>query len=118
MKRISFVLFLIVLNCCSSSPKVNFTVTNFSGHVIDSLIIDNGFDFLVLRDIGENEEIECVLSFSDKVFKGDGLHQVQAYGDDIELQKRFGYFSNGAPTVNKYLIRIYQDSISTVSGFN
>ncbi|MBO0324183.1 hypothetical protein J0X14_17875 [Muricauda sp. CAU 1633] len=90
---------------------VDFEVQNETDKNIDSLIITNGFDSLKLYDIDSGEKKLGFLDFNKKTPKQDGAYTVQLFTKDSSIKKPFGYYSNGLPLVDSYVIILKKDSI-------
>jgi len=108
MKYILLILLLSIVSC--SGPEVEFTITNKTNTVIDSVIISNGFDKVKIVQVPINDSLITALEFSDKT-KSDGHYLVQSYSGNSVLKNSFGYYTNGSPTNESFGIEVFKDTI-------
>jgi len=109
MKKLFFYLLFILLSSCQYG--IDFEVKNDTNNKIDSLIINNGFNSMKLYNIMTMEKKKGFLDFDKNNPKHDGLHNIQIFMQNSVRRQAFGYFSNGIPSVDSYVIRIKNDTI-------
>ena len=51
------------------------------------------------------------MNFKNSKHKGDGIFILQMFENDKVKSQQFGYYSNGIPPSDDFIIKIYNDTI-------
>ncbi len=103
--KLSFI--LLILTSCQSS--ITFNVENHTGKTLDSVVVSNGTDKVIFKDLLSGESAENPLKFSDSL-KSDGSYYFESYAGGNSQRHTFGYFTNGAPLESMITIEIEKDT--------
>lgn len=110
--RISALSLISLISC--SDKIVDFNVSNYTDNVLDSVMISSsGTNYLQKSKVinfkkNTNSKISLDLS---GVKKTDGNYYIEIYSKNLNIEKDFGYYSNGVPTDSNYNIEIMVDTL-------
>lgn len=90
---------------------VDFQIKNYSTEPIRDLSITNGFNTVYLDSIGLNETKTIFLDFKSDRKHSDGDYRIKYKKGIEEYSSGFGYYSNGMPLDDGYIMKIYNDTI-------
>lgn len=105
--KIKSILILLLFASCESTVK--FEVENHTGKALDSVIVSNGTDKVLIKNLLSGESGENSLRFSDSL-KSDGSYYFESYAGGNRQKHTFGYYTNGAPIDSKITIEIEKDT--------
>jgi len=103
---------LIFLSCIQSNNEVEIKVFNKTDKNIDSLYITNWINDKKIKKISKNDSVRINLGFKNNTIKSDGNYSLSYYINKEKYISDFGYYSNGIPTNSKYIIKIYNDTLT------
>lgn len=118
MKRNICFLILITSLFISCDYGVNIQIENNCTESITDLSITNGFNTAFLDSVKFNETKNVFLDFKSNRKHSDGNYKIKYKKGDEQYSRLFGYYSNGAPVEDNYIIKIYNDTIQIESGFD
>ncbi|WP_272023172.1 hypothetical protein [Olleya namhaensis] len=112
MKKLIFLGTILLSISCKNG--VDFELLNNTNTDIDSLIITNGFNNLVIKKIPMNKKKEGFLDFKKNNPRHDGIFNIRYFNKGKMIKsKSFGYYSNGSPSVKLFNVSIEKDTIIT-----
>lgn len=111
-------LILFISLCMSCRHGVNIILENKSDTVFDSILIQTDFNKMKLKKIKKNESHTLFVNFKNSKHKGDGVFILQMFDNGQVKNQQFGYFSNGIPPSDNFIIEIYNDTIIIKECFN
>lgn len=109
VKYILFAFQLLLLFSCDYGT--NLTITNNSDNPIDSIIVATDFNSLALKELKSMETKTVFLDFKNNHHQGDGIIRLVVYKNRKIKSSQFGYYSNGVPPDDDFVIKILNDTI-------
>lgn len=92
---------------CNISPRMNFEVINRTQDQISNIKIKaSGSSNIETIEFDENDMIRFELSMVD-IPKTDGAYEIEFLRNGQIEKKKFGYYTNGYPINEKFIIEIY-----------
>ncbi|APG65181.1 hypothetical protein LPB136_07405 [Tenacibaculum todarodis] len=113
MRKIILVLiFSFFVSCKFYKENVMFEIKNNSNSVLDSLIIQPNYSNFISLKSGETKKYIVNMN---KVSKGDGAYVLQYKINDERKSYAFGYFTNGIPFDDYFIVTIEKEKVKFTS---
>mgnify|MGYP003111225497 CR=1 FL=1 len=110
MKNLFFYFFILFI-VTSCNYGVDFEIQNSTNSLLDSIILTNGFNNAKVFDLKPQKTKEIFLDFKVNNPNQDGLYGIQVFSNKVLRGQYFGYYSNGIPSSENYIIEIKKDTI-------
>lgn len=106
------IIFSIGVVSCNFSPTMNFELNNQSQNNISKVQISaTGSKEIETIEFGNDRILKYELDMSG-IPKTDGAYKIEFERDGKSEYKSFGYYTNGYPINNKYIIDILDNEVN------
>ncbi|KAB8152946.1 hypothetical protein EZY14_011185 [Kordia sp. TARA_039_SRF] len=114
LKLLTLLVFFTLFSC---KYGVEMRLINCSNKTLNQVLITNGFKTNQLGDIQKDTIIKTFLDFKENNSGIDGNFKIDFSIDGKIKSYKFGYYSNGIPSVKDYEIKIFKDTILIKNNF-